>query len=290
MRSLIFGGRGMLGRAVAEEAGRRGWPTLALSHAEADVTDAAAVQARVRDYAPEAVFNCAAFTKVDDCETQPDEAFAVNGDAVGILAAAARAADAALVHVSTDYVFDGKAREPYAEDHPTAPLSVYGKSKLRGEERALEHDGALVVRASWLFGPGGPNFVLTMLRLIDEGRLPLRVVDDQVGCPTYTPFLAAALCDLAAAKARGIVHYRNAEAATWYQFTRAILSQWGPNLEVVPIPSTELRRPAPRPAYSVLAVDRVERLRGRPVERWQPGLSEYLTGLRSGSPGRFDRN
>lgn len=287
MRSLIFGGRGMLGRAVAEEAGRRGWPVLALGHAEADITDAASVGARVREFAPEVVFNCAAFTKVDDCETQRELAFAVNGDAVGNIAAAARVSGAALVHVSTDYVFDGKDPVPYEEGDRTAPLSVYGQSKLRGEELALEYESALVVRTSWLFGPGGPNFVLTMLRLIDQDKVPLRVVADQLGCPTYTPFLATALCDLVAAKARGLVHYRNGEPATWWQFTRAITRGWDPNIDVQPVTTAELSRPAPRPAYSVLAVDHVEKLLGRQVERWKRGLSDYLRGL---SDGRFDRN
>jgi dTDP-4-dehydrorhamnose reductase len=260
---------------------------LALSHAQADVTDADSVSAWVRGYAPHVVFNCAAFTKVDDCETQRDEAFATNGEAVGTIAAAAHTADAVLVHVSTDYVFDGTSREPYAEDQPTAALSVYGASKLRGEERALAYDGALVVRASWLFGPGGPNFVLTMLRLIDAGKAPLRVVDDQVGCPTYTPFLAAVLCDLAAAKARGLVHYRNREPVSWFGFAREIAGGWDRRVEVQPIATAEFPRPARRPAYSVLAVDRCEALLGRRVEHWGWGLSEYLTGLRA---GRFDRN
>jgi dTDP-4-dehydrorhamnose reductase len=290
MRSLIFGGRGMLGRAVAAEAGRRGWPALTLGHAEADVTDAGVVAAHVREFAPQVVFNCAAFTAVDACEEQRDHAFAVNGDAVGTIAAAARDAGAALVHVSTDYVFDGVAHEPYAEDHPTAPLSVYGASKLRGEERALEYVGALVVRASWLFGPGGPNFVLTMLRLIDAGKVPLRVVDDQVGCPTYTPFLATALCDLAAAGARGVVHYRNREPVSWFGFTREIAAGWDGGVEVQPVTTAEFPRPARRPAYSVLAVDRCEALLGRRVEPWGSGLTEYLASLRSGRPERFDRN
>jgi dTDP-4-dehydrorhamnose reductase len=290
MRSLIFGGTGMLGRALAGETRQRGWPALALSHAEADVTDTAAVAQRVRDFAPQAVFNCAAFTAVDACEQRREQAFAVNGDAVGTIAAAARGAGAALVHVSTDYVFDGAASEPYAEDHPTAPLSVYGASKLRGEERALAYDGALVVRASWLFGPGGPNFVLTMLRLIDAGKVPLRVVDDQVGCPTYTPFLAAALCDLAAQGARGVVHYRNREPVSWFGFTRDIAARWDGSVEVQPVTTAAFPRPARRPAYSVLAVDRCEALLGRRVEPWGAGLSEYLAGLRSGRPERFDRN
>jgi dTDP-4-dehydrorhamnose reductase len=287
MRSLIFGGRGMLGRAVTEEAQRRGWPASALGHTEADVTDAATVGARVRDFAPDVVFNCAAFTAVDACEERRDHAFAVNGDAVGTLAAAAREAGATLVHVSSDYVFDGTAREPYGEDHATAPLSVYGASKLRGEERALAYDGAVVVRASWLFGHGGPNFVLTMLRLIDAGKVPLRVVDDQVGCPTYTPFLAAALCDLAETGARGVVHYRNREPVSWFGFAREIVAGWDAGVEVLPVTTAEFPRPARRPAYSVLAVDRGEGLLGRRVEPWGDGLSEYLAGLRD---GRFDRN
>lgn len=281
MRSLIFGGRGMLGRAVAEEAGRRGWPVLALRHAEADIADAAVVAARVRDFAPQVVFNCAAFTKVDDCETQSDHAFAVNGDAVGNVAAAARAAGAALVHVSTDYVFDGKATEPYVEDHATKPLSVYGKSKLRGEERALAYDDALVVRTSWLFGPGGANFVAGMVNRMLQGQ-PLRVVTDQIGCPTYTPFLAAGLCDFAAAGTRGTVHYRNRDAVSWWQFACEIAGRWRRGVNVVPISSAELDRPAPRPNYSVLAAGRCEGLLGRRVEHWGVGLGEYLGGLRDG--------
>jgi dTDP-4-dehydrorhamnose reductase len=287
MRSLVFGGRGMLGRAVVAGARRRGWPVLGLAHAQADVTDGEAVSAWVRDFAPQAVFNCAAFTAVDACEEQRDRAFAINGEAVGALAAAARQGGAALVHVSTDYVFDGAASEPYGEDHPAAPLSVYGASKLVGEARALAYDGSLVVRASWLFGPGGANFAATMLRLIDQGKVPLRVVDDQIGCPTYTPFLAGALCDLAAAGARGIVHYRNREPVSWWQFAREVAASWNGGVEVQPIATADFPRPARRPAYSVLAVDRCEALLGRRVEHWGWGLSEYLTGLRR---GQLDRN
>lgn len=286
MRSLVFGGRGMLGGALVEEARRRGWEVLGLGHAEADVTDDAVVSAAVRGFAPEAVFNCAAFTAVDACETQRERAFAINGEAVGTLVAAARKAGVALVHVSTDYVFDGAASEPYAEDHPTAPLSVYGASKLRGEERALAYDDSLVVRTSWLFGPGGPNFAATIVRLIDEGKVPLRIVADQIGCPTYAPFLAAALCDLAAARARGIVHYRNREPVSWWQFTTEIVRLLDERVEVQPIATADFPRPARRPAYSVLAVDRCEALLGRRVEAWGDGLSQYLTGLRQSTVAR----
>jgi len=287
MRSLILGGGGMLGRALVAEGRRRGWPVLALNRAQADVTDRQAVGGWMRAFAPEVVFNCAALTAVDACEARRDEAMAVNGEAVAGVAAAAGEAGAALVQVSTDYVFDGGAGEPYDEAHATAPLSVYGASKRVGEERALAYERALVVRASWLFGPGGASFVTTMLGLIDEGKVPLRVVEDQVGCPTYTPFLAGALCDLATARARGVVHYRNRDAVSWWQFAGEIAGLWDRRVEVLPVTTAEFPRPARRPAYSVLAVDRCERLLGRRVEHWGWGLSEFLTGLRN---GRFDRN
>jgi dTDP-4-dehydrorhamnose reductase len=143
------------------------------------------------------------------------------------------------------------------------------------------------VRSSWLFGPGGASFAATMLGLIDEGKVPLRVVDDQVGCPTYTPFLAAALCDLAAAGARGVVHYRNREPVSWHGFATEIAGQWDGRVEVLPVTTPQFPRPARRPAYSVLAVDRCEELLGRRVEHWGWGLSELITGLRR---GRFERN
>jgi dTDP-4-dehydrorhamnose reductase len=282
VRSLIFGGGGMLGQAVVREARRRGWPALALAKAQADVTDAAAVERWVRTFQPQVVFNCAAFTQVDACEERRDLALAANGEAPGTLAAAAERAGAAFAHVSSDYVFDGEGREPYDEDAATAPLSVYGESKLLGERRALASPGSLVVRASWLFGPGGPNFVTTMLRLVREGKVPLRVVDDQIGCPTYTPFLAAALLDLVVAGARGIVHYRNREPISWWQFASEIVGAWDRRVEVVPVSTAQFPRPARRPAYSVLAVDRFEGLVGRRVEHWGWGLSELLTDLRTG--------
>jgi dTDP-4-dehydrorhamnose reductase len=157
---------------------------------------------------------------------------------------------------------------------------VYGESKLAGEGEALGAGGdALVVRSSWLFGPGGPNFVTTMLRLVREGRTPLRVVDDQVGCPTYTPFLARALCDLAVRRVSGLVHYCNREAVSWYTFAREIVGLWDRSVEVLPVSTVEVPRPAPRPAYSALDTSRFEQLTGRRVEAWGWGLAEYLAGM-----------
>jgi len=279
MRGLIFGGTGMLGRAVVREARSRGHAALALAHGQADVTDRERVLYWADTFRPSVIVNCAAYTQVDDCEDNRDHAFAVNDEAVGHLAEAAGEVGAKLVHVSTDYVFDGQGEAPYGEDDDTGPLSIYGASKLAGERRALSAEGGLVVRASWLFGPGGPNFAATMVRLIVEGHTPLRVVDDQEGCPTYTPFLARALWDLAGLGATGVVHYRNREPVTWYGFTREIASLFQKAVEVHPVTTDEFPRPAPRPAYSVLDVQRFEDLTGRRVEPWGLGLVEYIADL-----------
>jgi dTDP-4-dehydrorhamnose reductase len=269
-RALVFGGTGMLGRAVAAHWRRRGAAALALSHAQADVTDRGALAEWTDRFRPELVVNCAAFTRVDDCETERERAMATNGAAVANVVAAAERAGADLVQVSTDYVFDGESGLPYGEDAPTAPLSVYGESKLAGEREALVYPRSLVVRSSWLFGPGGPNFVTAMLRLAGG---PLRVVDDQVGCPTYTPFLARAIWDLAGHGTRGVIHYCNRDAVSWYGFAREIL---GPHAEIEPVTTAEFPRPAPRPARSVLDVSRFERVAGRRVEPWTHGLGHYL--------------
>lgn len=291
MRTLVFGGTGMVGRAVAAEASQRGWPALALGHAQADITDRGAVLAAAAEFRPQLVVNCAAFTRVDDCESAAERAFAVNADAVAHLAEAADNAGARLLHLSSDYVFDGAARAPYREDAATAPLSVYGASKLAGEQAALGAAQATVVRTSWVFGPGGANFVDTIVRLWTSGA-PLRVVDDQVGCPTYTPFLARALCDLAERGRSGVVHYRNREPVSWHGFATAIAAALAgaPNGDSRPpgattvieaISTEQFPRPAARPAYSVLDVGRFEAEVGRRVEPWDAGLAEYLDFVRN---------
>jgi dTDP-4-dehydrorhamnose reductase len=282
LRCLVLGGAGMLGQAVVQEARSRGWAALSLSREQADVTDRGGLLEWARDFQPSLVINCAAHTRVDACETEMERAFAINTGGAENAAAAAESVGAKLVHVSTDYVFDGTARKPYKESAPTAPLSIYGKSKLEGERRVLHYDHALVVRTSWLFGPGGPNFVATMVDLIEAGRVPLRVVDDQVGAPTYTPFLARALFDLEQMGITGIVHYRNREPVSWYAFAQAIARQWSEGVEVVPVTTADFPRPAPRPAWSVLEVALFESIAGRPVEPWEEGLSEYLAWMRKG--------
>jgi dTDP-4-dehydrorhamnose reductase len=289
MRCLVLGGAGMLGQAVIAAARSRGWDALGLSHEQADVTDRDRLVHWAEELRPEVIVNCAALTKVDACESDPERAFMVNSAGAAYAAAAAESIGARLVHISTDYVFDGEARAPYREDAPTSPRSLYGRSKLAGEREALRAQDALVVRTSWLFGPGGPNFVATLIDLITAGKLPLRVVRDQEGCPTYAPFLAAALCDLIRLGATGIVHYRNREPVSWYAFAVEIARLWG-GVEVVPITTAEFPRPAPRPAYSVLDVTRFEEMTGRRVEPWEPGLAAMLAYLRELQPLEKGRN
>ncbi|MCB9377443.1 MAG: dTDP-4-dehydrorhamnose reductase [Holophagales bacterium] len=277
MRTLVFGGTGIVGRATVREARRRGWAALGLARSQADIVDRARVAEAIERFRPHLVVNCAALTRVDACESERELAFRVNGAGAGEVAAAAAAAGARAIHLSTDYVFDGAGTEPYPEDHPTAPRSVYGASKLEGELRVLEtSEEALVVRTSWVFGVGGANFVDTMRGLVLRGQSPLRVVADQVGAPTWAGFLARALLDLGESGASGRVHYQNRDAVSWFDFAREIVRASGASVEVVPVASSEFPRPAPRPAYSVLSVERFETLVGRSVEDWRAGLELHI--------------
>ncbi|MCH9651117.1 MAG: dTDP-4-dehydrorhamnose reductase [Deltaproteobacteria bacterium] len=283
MRTLILGGRGMLGQAVLARVRRSGSAALALSHRQADITDPSTLCYWADTFRPQLIVNCAALTRVDDCETEVDEAMQVNGEAVANVVAMAARVEARLIQVSTDYVFDGSGTKPYREQDETGPRSVYGRSKLLGESHALAYERSLVVRVSWLFGPGGGNFVATMLRLIRQGHRHLRVVDDQVGAPTYTGYLAAALLQLAETPTSGLLHYRNREAVSWYDFTREIVRQWDPTVEVEPVSTEAFPRPAPRPEFSVLDIETCQRALGRPVEAWSAGLAEYLAEFRRGT-------
>ena len=285
MRLLVLGAAGIVGRATVAEAASRDWDVVGLSRAELDLTDRGAVRAALARHAPELVVNAAAFTQVDRCESEPERAFAVNGAAVGALAEECDAAGARLVHISSDYVFAGDAARPYREDDPTGPRSVYGASKLEGERLALRSPRALVVRTSWIFGVGGANFVDTIAGRLRRGEGPLRVVTDQVGGPTYAPFLAKAMADLGESGVAGVVHYQNREPVSWFELARAIAAAVDPSavdrtsgraLRVEPTTSAEFVRPARRPAWSVLDVARFEALAGRPVEAWRDGLARHL--------------
>lgn len=252
MRLLVTGAGGQLGRELVDVCAAAGDDVIACDHAALDVTDRDTVLQTVVAAAPDTVVHAGAWTNVDGCETDPDHAWRANALGTRHVAEAARQVGARVLYVSTDYVFDGHASTPYTEWAATNPLSMYGRSKLAGE-RELS-DGDTVVRTSWVCGLDGSNFVKTMLRAAGE-RDTLTVVDDQHGCPTFTPDLAAVIKRLAVDRRPGVFHVTNQGATTWFAFARAIFTAAGLDPErVQPIPTSALQppRPAPRPAYSVL--------------------------------------
>ncbi len=274
MRLLVTGASGMLGRAVVEAATRLGHDVHAVTRADVDITDAAAVRAAVLDARAQAVVNCAAYTDVDGAESDWAAAEAVNCTGAGNVAAAAARAGARIVHVSTDYVFDGSKREPWLESDATGPLGVYGETKLGGEHAVAEANAEhAIVRTAWLFGAGGKNFVDTMLRLGGQ-RDEVAVVTDQVGCPTWTGHLAGALVELAERPDEvGIHHIASAGSCSWNELALELFGRAGVDCRVRPATTAEFPRPARRPAYSVLGTERAEPL---VLPAWQQGVSDYL--------------
>lgn len=272
-RYLITGAGGMLGRDLQTALGGRA-VTAAARH-ELDIADAAAARDAVRGH--DVVINAAAYTKVDDAESHEEDALRVNALGAENLARAAAEEGAVLVQLSTDYVFDGTATSPYAEDAPLAPVSAYGRTKAEGERRALaaHPDGTIVVRTAWLYGRHGPNFAATMLALAAQ-RDTLTVVDDQRGQPTWTRDLAEQLVRLLDTGARsGIVHGTSSGETSWFGFARAIFEEAGLDPErVQPTDSSTFVRPAPRPAYSVLGHDAWTRLGLEPIRDWRSALAD----------------
>jgi dTDP-4-dehydrorhamnose reductase len=274
MRLLVTGAAGMLGRDVVAAAGDAGHEVAALARADLDITDQDAVRAAIKTTRPHAVINCAAWTDVDGAEANEEAATIVNGTGAGNVATAAAETKALVVHVSSDYVFDGRADTPYPEDAPTAPGSAYGRSKLAGEEAVTAVAGAraAIVRSAWLFGPHGKNFVDTMRRLGAE-REEIAVVDDQVGCPTYTGHLAPALVQIAERHLTGVLHLAGGGSCSWFELAQATFEETGINCHVKPQSTAALGRPAPRPAYSVLAGTRAD---APTLPHWREGLRAHL--------------
>jgi dTDP-4-dehydrorhamnose reductase len=282
MRVLVTGAAGQLGTDVARRFEADGDEVVAVDRTSLDVTDRAAVDAVVLDGGFDAVVNAAAWTAVDDCESDPDRAFATNALACRWLADACRRAGTHLVHVSTDYVFDGTKDGPYHEWDRPNPTSVYGSSKWSGEHEIAVHagGGATVVRTSWVFGEHGANVVRTVLGLRDRDELAF--VDDQRGCPTATADLAGVLRTLAVDRVAGLFHVTNAGAVSWYEFVRDVLELAGEDPgKVRPITTAELQppRPAPRPANSVLD-DRGLRLAGlQSLRHYREPLEQVVDAL-----------
>lgn len=279
MRVIVTGGHGQLGRALARRGAVRGHDVAALGISELDICDEAAAARVIGSAAPALVINAAAYTAVDKAETERDRAFAVNRDGAANVARACAALHVPLLHVSTDYVFDGTATRPYREDDPIAPLGAYGESKAAGEKAVLDIGGT-IVRTSWLFEAKGPSFVHTILRLARE-RAVLRVVADQRGCPTWADDLADALLDLAAHPARErIYHFCNSGETTWHGLAVAIVDAARKHRplaceRVDAITTAEFPTPARRPAYSVLDTARVRAL-GIATPAWHAGLAHVV--------------
>ena len=276
VRVLLAGAGGMLGTAV-QTAVPSTIQLAALRHADLAIEDAQAVERAVAREHPDWIVNCAAYTQVDRAEAEPEAAQRVNAVGAANLARAARATGARLLHISTDYVFDGRATRPYHEDVAVGPLNVYGRTKLAGEQavRDILPQAHLIVRSQWLFGEGGPNFVATILRLARE-RSELKVVNDQHGRPTYAPDLAVALWKLIACDARGTVHCTNEGEATWFDVARAAIAAAGLKTPVEPCTTADMPRPAGRPPFSVLDCTHYRSIVGYPLRSWQPALGDYV--------------
>lgn len=287
MKWLVTGANGMLGRDVVSELTSRGEQLTALDRTGLDLASPASVDAAVAGHRPDIVVNCAAYTAVDDAETDEERALLVNGEGPRLLARACAAHGARLVHVSTDYVFSGESRAtPYPEDAPTAPRTAYGRTKLAGEHAVLAElpGAAAVVRTAWLYGEHGRSFVRTMSEL-EARRDTLDVVDDQRGQPTWSADLAARLVELGPLVgpdgAHGVYHGTASGEATWYDLAREVFLLIGADPERVrPTTSEAFTRPAPRPAYSVLAHGRWQELGLPPLREWRSALHEAMPFVR----------
>ena len=283
MKILITGAKGMLGSKIAS--------TLSPVHdvistdlqpnqpdTHLDITSPDQARACLKRHKPDLIIHCAAFTAVDQCESQPEVANAINAAGTHNLVLAAEEVNSAFFYISTDYVFDGTKSSPYLESDPTNPLSIYGSSKLKGEESVRAHSTRwTIARTQWLYGEGGNNFVETMIRLSAE-RDQIRVVNDQWGAPTYTGDLALQIKVLIEEHKHGLYHISNQGSTSWFTFAKTLLDYPGlPSVQVLPCTTEEFPRPAPRPQFSTLLNDKLGREGLDKMRDWRVALNDYLT-------------
>ena len=276
MKILVTGVSGQLGYDVERELERRGIEHLGTSSRELDITDREAVERLMETYRPDAVIHCAAYTKVDLAEDEPERCWAVNADGTRNMAAACRKTGAKLLYISTDYVFPGTGEWSYGTGDPTGPVNTYGRSKLAGElavQSLLEK--YFIVRISWVFGKNGNNFVKTMLRLA-ETRAELSVVCDQIGSPTYTADLAPLLCDMVQTERYGVYHATNEGTCAWSEFAEAIFALAGRQVAVHPIPTSAYPTKAVRPLNSRLSKECLHSKGFQALPEWKDALARYL--------------
>ncbi len=280
---LIFGATGMLGSEVVRQCQARElpmvlatWPDQPQGAHKADITNQDQVNQLIADTQPTAVINCCAWTDVDGAETNESVATTVNGTGVGYLAQACHQMEAKLVHVSTDYVFAGDGARPYQPDDPVAPAGAYGRSKLAGEQAIQKVGGHYaIIRTSWLFGAGGKNFVDTIVQIARQ-RECIKVVNDQVGCPTWTVDLARCLIDFALNDDQGIFHFCNPPQCTWYDLACEAIRIAAVSCQVQPCTTAEFPRPAPRPAWSVMDCTKTFAALNWQPRPWQQAVKDCL--------------
>ncbi len=269
----------MLGRDLVEvlRTSSRNDEVVAWDLGDLDIREEQSTIAKIESIYPEIVINVAAFTDVDECESNEEKVFSINAEGMRHVALGALRCHAKVVYLSTDYVFDGRKKEPYLESDPPNPLNVYGRSKWKGEQYVQELvENSLIIRTQWLYGRYGNNFVTSILRQVREKRV-LSIVNDQIGSPTYTKDLSKAISALIQRDVKGIFHVANSDLCTWYTFGQAILKLTGiVGVKIIPISSKELGRPAPRPSYSALSTQKLKRETGMMLRPWSEALKDYL--------------
>ena len=275
MKVLITGSNGMLGHDLMEVL-KDNHELMLTTSKTLDITDKEHVIQFICENEPDIVINSAAYTDVDGCETKQDLAYAVNGDGVRNLAFACRQVDCPLLHISTDYVFNGKNTRPWTEDDEVDPISIYGKSKLKGEEAILEIlDKFYILRTAWLYGVNGKNFPKTMLELA-QNHSEITVVYDEIGTPTYTLDLAKAISELIETDYYGVYHLTNSDNCSWCEFARYIFEVADVDVKVIPVTAAEFARPAPRPNYSVLENGNWIKNGFKPLRSYREAIKEYI--------------
>lgn len=281
MRIIVTGADGQLGRELVQLPGlaEKNIQILGFGRGGLDVTSLQSCREAVKRYQADAVIHCAAYTAVDKAEAEPDLAYRINAEGTRNIALAAREFGAKLICVSTDYVFEGTASRPYKESDETNPRTVYGRTKLAGEQEALKAGGKVyIVRTSWVYGRYGRNFVQAISELA-KTRDEIQVVMDQIGSPTYTLDLAEFLIQLARTEEYGIYHASGSGVCSWYQFAQAIVEEIGAkNVKLLPCTTAEFPRPAPRPAYSVLQHGEIQRNGLKDLRHWRAALAAYMRG------------
>lgn len=279
MKVMLVGGKGMLGTDFVTAASQTGLQVKILDLPEFDLCNKDQVAEGIRG--AEIVLNCAAFTRVDDAEKERELSHRINATGAGILARACAARGVKLIHISTDYVYNGRKGSPYVESDPVDPLNYYGVTKLEGEKEVLSAPWSgkarcIIVRTQSLYGLNGRNFVKAILGQLHQGKTELRVVNDQVSSPTYTKHLAAALLRLMPVDREGIVHVACSGGCSWFDFAKAIVERVGAKVSVLPRSTAELNYPALRPAFSILDTSLYTSWTGHTMPSWQEGLDDYL--------------